>query len=182
LRDQEVNYGPRIGPDFAASLVRLAFLRLERGYSEERAVKEAAGVKEADLNAIEHCALEMVLGKRGFTRPDAKDAAIRLAKAVLEDWLPSEPDCRLVPPAHTAAVTIEKIVHISVPFLDELAGKPIGHSVPYRVGDDDPAKMNPPALGALVAIARIAHPKASLEHVRRSIRSYRRINLTLPNE
>jgi hypothetical protein len=42
LSNQEVNYGPRIDPDFAASLVRHTYLRRERGYSEERAVKGAA--------------------------------------------------------------------------------------------------------------------------------------------
>jgi hypothetical protein len=171
--DQEVNYGPRIDPDFVASLIRHAFLRRERGRSEERAVEEAAGVKEADLNAIERRAFELVLGIRGFTRSGPKDRAALLAKAVLRDWLPSEPDCRLIPPTQAPALTIEKIVHIVVPFLDELAGKPIAHSAPYR-DEEDPAKINPPALGALVAIARMAHPQASLEHVRHCIRSYRR--------
>jgi hypothetical protein len=173
LSEQEVNYGPRIDPDFAASLVRYTYLRRERGYSEERAVKGAAGVKEAVLNEIEHRAFEMVLGKRGFTRPNAKDPAIRLAKAVLKDWLPSEPAYRLIPPIRATALTIEKIVHTVVPFLDELAGKPIGYSVP-RSGEDDPSKLNP-ALGALVEIARMEHPDASLERVRSSIRSYRKL-------
>jgi hypothetical protein len=175
--DQEVNYGPRIDPAFAASLVRLAFLRRERGKSEEQAVVEAAGVKEVDLSAIEHRAFELVIGKRGFTRTNAKDRAVPLAKAVLKDWLPSEPACRLIPPTEAPALTIETIVHIAVPFLDELAGRRIGHSAPYR-GRDNPAEISPPALGALVAIARMAHPRASLEHVRHSIRSYRRLNVT----
>jgi hypothetical protein len=165
--------GAVVDPAFAASLVRHAFLRRERGKSEEQAVEEAAGVREAELSAIEHRAFELVLGKRGFTRTNTKDRAVPLAKAVLKDWLPSEPACRLIPPTEAPALTIEKIVHIAVPFLDELAGRPIGHSAPYR-DEDDPAEISPPALGALVAIARMAHPQASLEHVRHSIRSYRR--------
>ena len=177
--DQEVNYGPRIDPGLAPSLVRHAFLRRERGKSEEPAVEEAAGVKEADLSAIERRAIELVIGKRGFTRTDAKDRAVPLAKAVLKDWLASEPACRLITPSEAPALTIEKIVHIVVPFLDELAGRQIGHSPPYR-DENDPAKLNPPALGALMALARMAHPQGSLEHVRHSIRSYRRLNLTPP--
>ncbi len=175
--DQEVNYGPRIDPAFAASLVRHTLLRRERGKSEGHAVEEAAGVSEADLSAIEHRAFELVIGKRGFTRTNAKDRAVPLAKAVLKDWLPSEPACRLIPPTEAPALTIEKIVHIAVPFLDELAGRPISHSAPYR-DEDNPAEISPPALGALVAIARMANPQASLEHVRHSIRSYRRLNVT----
>jgi hypothetical protein len=180
--DQEVNYGPRIHPDFAAGLVRHAFLRRERGRSEEQALEEAAGVKEAHLNAREHRAFEMVMGKRGFTRANPKDRAVLLAKAVRRDSLPSEPDCRLIPPTQAPGLTIEKIVHVVVPFLDELAGRPIGHSAPYRKNETDPAKISPAPLGALVAIARLAHPKASLEHVRRSIRSYRKSNLTFAKE
>ena len=153
--------------------------RRERGRSEERAVKEAAGVREADLNTIERRAYEMVMGKRGFTRTDARDRAVPLAKSVIKDWLPSEP-ASVYPAGKSPVATIEKIVQIVVPFLDELAGRRIGHSGPYR-NEDDPAKMNPPALGALVAIARMAHPEASVEHVRHSIRSYRRLNLTPMN-
>jgi hypothetical protein len=121
LSDQEVNYGPRIDPDFAARLVRHAFLRQERRYSEERAVERAAGIRESDLNAIEHRAFELVLEKKGFTRANPRDRAVLLAKAVLREWLPSEPDCRLVPPTQPTTLTIEKIVHAVVPFLDELA-------------------------------------------------------------
>ena len=175
--DQEINYGTGIDPDFAAIILRHAFLRRERGRSEEQAMEEAAGVKDADLSTIERRAQELIVGKRGFTRTDPKDRAAPLAKAVLKDWLPPEPAFRLIPPEKAPALTIEKIVQIVVPFLDELAGRRIGHSAPYR-DEDDPAKMNPPALGALVAIARMAHPQASLEHVRHSIRSYRRLNLT----
>jgi hypothetical protein len=54
-----------IDPDFAATIVRHAFLRRERGRSEEQAVEEAAGVKEADLNTIERRAFELIVGKRG---------------------------------------------------------------------------------------------------------------------
>jgi hypothetical protein len=172
---QEVRYGPRIDPNFAASLVRHTFLRRERGRSEEQAVEEAAGVKEADLNMIEHRAFELVVGRRGFTRSHPKDRAVELAKAVLKDWLPpSEPALRLIPPTEAPSLTIERIVHIVVPFLDELGGRRIGHSAQYRDDEDDPAKIDPPALGALLAIARMARPRASLEHVRLSIRSYRR--------
>jgi hypothetical protein len=179
-REREVNYAVRIDPHLAAGLVRHGFLLRERGRSEEQAVEEAAGVKEADLSATEHRAFEMVTGKRGFTRTNPKDRAVPLAKAVLKDWLPSEPACRLLPPTKAPSLTIEKIVHIVVPFLDELAGRQIGHSAPYR-DEDDPAKINPPALGALLAIARMAHLQASLEHVRHSIRSYRGLNLTPAN-
>jgi hypothetical protein len=179
--DQEINYGTRIDPDFAASLVRLAFLRRERRRSEEQAVEEAAGVKEADLSTIERGAFELIVGKRGFTRTKPKNRAVALAKAVIKDWLPSEPALRLIPPTEAPALTIERIVHVVVPLLDELWGRPIGHSAPYR-DEDDPAKLNPPALGALIAIARMAHPEASLEHVRHSIRSYRRLNLTPARE
>ena len=171
---EEVNYGPRIDPNFAAGLVRHAFLRRQRGRSEERALVKAAGVKEADLNTVERRAFEMVTGKQGFTRANLKDRAVPLAKAVLKDWLPSEPALRLIPPTEAPALTIERIVHIVVPFLDELGGRRIGHSAPYR-DEDDPAKIDPPALGALLAIARMAHPEASCEHVRLSIRSYRRL-------
>jgi hypothetical protein len=174
---EEVNYGPRIDPNFAASLVRHESLRRQSGRSEERALVEAAGVKEADLNTVERRAFEMVTGKRGFTRANLKDRAVPLAKAVLKDWLPPEPPSRLIPPTEAPALTIERIVHIAIPFLDELGGTRIGHSLPYR-DEDNPAKINPPALGALIAIARMAHPQASLEHVRDSIRSYRRLNLT----
>jgi hypothetical protein len=180
LRDLEVNYGPRIDPDFAASLVRCSYLRGERGYSEERAVKEATGTKEVDLNAIELRAFELVLRKRGFSRANPKDRDVQLAKAVLGEWLPSESDFRLIAPTQAPALTIEKIVHIVIPFLDEVAGRPISYSVPPS-GEDDPAKLNP-ALGALVAIARIEHPDASLERVRSSIRSYRKLKLMPGNE
>src|ERR1700675_3099094 len=47
----------------------------ERGRSEEQAVKEAAGVKEADLSTIERRAFEMVTRKHGFTRTNPKDRA-----------------------------------------------------------------------------------------------------------
>jgi hypothetical protein len=175
--DQAINYGPRIDPDLAASLVRHAFLRRERGRCEERTVEEAAGVKEADLTAIEHRAFELVIGKRGFTRTNAKDRAVPLARAVLRDCFPPESDYRLIPPTEAPALTIEKIVHIVVPFLDKLAGKSISYTPPDP-DEDDPAKINPPALGALVAIARMAHPEASLERVRYSVRSYRKLELT----
>jgi hypothetical protein len=174
---QAVNYGPRIDPNFAAGLVRHAFLRRERGRSEEQAVEQAAGIRESDLTTIEHRAFEMVTGKQSFTRINPKDRAVQLARAVRKDWLPSEPALRLIPPTEAPALSIERIVHIVVPFLDELAGRRIGNSAPYR-DEDDPSKLNPPALGALIAIARTAHPQASLEHVRHSIRSYRRLNLT----
>jgi hypothetical protein len=175
--DQEINYGTRIDPDFAASLVRHAFLRRERRRSEEQAVEKAAGVKEADLNTIERGAFELIMGKRGFTRTNPKDRAVPLAKAVLKDWLPSEPALRLIPPTEAPGLTIERIVHIVVPFLDELLGKPVGHSVLNR-DEDDPVKVSSPALGALLAIAKMAHPEASLERVRYSVRSFRRLNLT----
>ena len=38
-KEREVEYGPRIAPDFVASLVRHAFLLRERGCSETQAVK-----------------------------------------------------------------------------------------------------------------------------------------------
>jgi hypothetical protein len=175
---EEVNYGPRIDPTFAAGLVRHEFLRRHRGRSEEQALVEAAGVREGDLSSIERRAFEMITGKQGFTRTNPKDRAVPLAKAVIKDWLSPEPASRLIPPGEAPSLTIEKIVQTVVPFLDELTGRRIGHSAPYRRDDADPAKINPPALGALIAIARMAHPHASLEHVRHSIRSYRRLHLT----
>jgi hypothetical protein len=175
-KGEAVEYGPRIDPDWAARLVRHSFLRQLRRYSEERAIEGSAGVTVKDLNAIERRAFEIVVGKRGVTRSDRNDRAVLLANAVLKDWLPREPDFRLVPPEDAPSLTIQKIVHLVVPFLDELAGKPIGHSNPYKK-ENYPAKMNPPALGALVAIARMAHPEAGIGHIRNAIRSFRNLNL-----
>jgi hypothetical protein len=133
----------------------------ERGRSEEQAVEEAAGVKEAGLSTIERRAFELIVGKRGFTRTSPKDRAVQLAKAVLKDWLPSEPALRLIPPTEAPGLSVERIVHIVLPFLDELSGKPVGHSVLNR-DEDDPVKISSPALGALLAIAKMAHPSRAL--------------------
>jgi hypothetical protein len=175
-KGEVANYGPKIDPDLAIKLVRHRFL-LSRRYSEERAVEASARVTENDLNAIEYGALEIVTGRRGVTRSAPDLRANRLAKAVLADWFPSEPPFRLIPPKDAPSLTIEKIVHSVVPFLDELAGQPIRGGRPDK--DDCPASMDPPGLGALVALARMAHPNASFEHVSDMIRSFRGLGLTV---
>ena len=68
--DQEINYGTGIDPELAASLVRHAFLRRARARSEEQALEEAAGVKEADLSTIERRAFELIVGCRFPARTD----------------------------------------------------------------------------------------------------------------
>lgn len=54
-------------------------------------------------------------------------------------------------------------MRIALPHLDALANDEIRGGTPDN--DHDPAKMEPPALGALVAIARMAHPKAGFEYI-----------------
>jgi hypothetical protein len=171
-----LEYGSRINADWAAKLVRFESLRPK--YSEQRAIEMAAMTSERDLNAIERAALDHVMGKRGLTRvhPDPRNPstkAARLARAVHRKWLPPERPFRPVKPENAPALTVETIVHTVMPILDDLAETSLGPGSPNK-NPGDLANLNPPHLGALAAIVRMAHPEARLNHICNAIRSHRR--------
>jgi hypothetical protein len=168
-------YGPSIAPDFAASLVRMAFLRRgirSRRYSEEQAISESKGVTRDQLTAVERRATDIVLGLRRSPRGKPHDRAAQIAKEVLATWFPPVPPFQPKHPDDARSLSIDAVVRIALPFLDELAGRPIRGGTPDN--DHDPASMEPPGLGALVAFSRMAHPKASVEYICDLILAHRR--------
>jgi hypothetical protein len=128
-------------------------------------------VAYADLSVIEKRAVDMIIGKRRRLRVTRNDPATKLAKAIRGEWLRSVPPFREKEAART--LTTETIVRAVLPILDALANGPIRGGTPDN--DYDPAKMEPAALGALVAIARMSHPHAGFEHICDVIQKSRRM-------
>ncbi len=162
--------GP-ISSDWAAMLVRKASLRMgvRARHSEAKAIAKAStNVNYSALTSIEKRAADMVTGRRRASRSTPKDPAIQLARAVRREWL------RPVAPLREKRArtpSIDTIVRIALPHLDALANGPIRGGTPDN--EHDVAKMEPPALGALLAIARMAHPKAGHEYICDMIRKSR---------
>jgi hypothetical protein len=160
--------------DWVAILVRKARLQSrEPGWklhSEATAIERSVNVTYADLSEIEKRAANMIIGKRRPLRVLRNDRAAKLAKAVRDEWIKPVPPFRKKKATRT--LTIETIVLTVLPVLDALANGPIRLSEP---DDDDPEKMNPAPLGALLAIVRMAHPKARFEYICQVIRKSRRL-------
>jgi hypothetical protein len=172
-------YGPPIAPDWAAKLVRKASRRMgvqTPRHSEAKSIEASTSIAYADLTLVEKRAVDVAIGNRRAARRTPDDRAIKLAKAVRREWL------RPVPPfreAQATALSIEAIVRIALPHLDALANGPIRGGTPDN--DDDPATMEPPGLGALVAIARMTHPRAGWEYICDVIRKCRKPDTSASN-
>jgi hypothetical protein len=158
--------------DWVAVLVRKARLQSRepgwRRHSEATAIEGSVNVTYADLSEIEKRAANMIIGKRRPLRVLRNDRAEKLAKAVRDEWIKPVPQFRRKRRART--LSIDAIVLTVLPILDDLANGPIKLPMNY---EDDPARMEPSALGALVAIARMWHPNANYEYIRHLVQNSR---------
>jgi hypothetical protein len=173
------SHGPPFCPDFAARLVRIESLRRgvrSRRFSEENAIWASKGVGYADLTSKEKRAADFVLGRRRRWRHDPADPDMQIAKAVSSDWLTPVPPFRA---KNARSLSIEAIVHTALPHIDELANANIRGGTPDN--EHDPAVMEPPGLGALVAIVRMAYPNAGFEYICDLIQSYRQAPTSASN-
>jgi hypothetical protein len=169
LRAWEAN-GELFGIDFAARLVRMAALRLgirSRRHSEEEAIEASRGIKFQNLPSVERRATEIVLGRRRAAKSNRMEPASRIANQVRSEWIAKVPSVRR---NKGRPISISSIVRIAVPFLDQLAGKPIASGIPTC---HDLHSMKPAGMGALFAIVRLAYGMASLDHVYQALLEFR---------
>jgi hypothetical protein len=152
-----------LGDDFVPSLVRETRLQRGIGYrkrSKSKAIEGSIGVTYESLTAIEKRAVDIVLGKRRVARNKVSDTASRIAKAIQDEWLTPIPTVKITDPR---TLSVRTIVRIALPFIEEIAGGPVRGGTPKD--DNDPSVMDPPAVGALVAIVLMAHKSTTAEYI-----------------
>jgi hypothetical protein len=155
------NNARKMSPDFAAPIVRMVAIRKgvgKRKRSEDASIEMAAGVTFDALSAIEKRAARILMGQGRATR-NVDDKATKIARVALADWGTSPEYSRPRKPR----LTLETIIRVAIPFIEELSGERLRGA--NEAKDAHAIEIEPPALGALVALARMNKEGASLKYV-----------------
>ena len=128
-------------------------------HSEELAIRKARGVTYDSLSSVEQRAARMLMGTARQTR-NLSDVATKIAIAARADWGYPSTYARVT----SVSISIEELIQIAIPFIEALSDKPL-RGVEASGLERQVIKMEPPEVGALVALARIQKKGASAEYV-----------------